>query len=41
MIYKNLNSNIQDKIDNIVERKKIKFKNNLLMDLLAYHLKII
>ena len=40
MIYKNLNSNIQDNIDNIVKIKhKIKFKNNLLMDLLAYHVK--
>ncbi len=40
MIYKNLNKNIQDKIDQNVriKHKKI-FKESLLMDLLAYHIK--
>lgn len=40
MIYKNLNNSIQDKIDNIIKtRHKQQFKNSLLMDLLAYHVK--
>lgn len=40
MIYKRLNKNIQEKIDNIIiiKHKKI-YKNDILIDLLAYHLK--
>ena len=40
MIYKNLNTRIQDKIDNIIKiRHKQQFKNSLLINLLAYHVK--
>ncbi len=38
MIYKNLNSNIQDKIDENVRNKHKKiFKESLLFDLLKFH----
>ena len=40
MIYKKLNKNIQEKVDNYVKIKhKTIFKNNIQIDLLAYHIK--
>jgi hypothetical protein len=41
MIYKKLNSNIQDKIDNKIKKKhKNLFKEALLFDLLKYQVKL-
>ena len=40
MIYKKLNVQIQEKIDDIIKkRRKKKFKDGLLLDLLTFHIK--
>ena len=40
MIYKKLNFNIQDKIDNnIKDKHKLMFRDALMFDLLEYHVK--